>query len=491
MGRWLGRLTGLLLVLGGVLAGPAGAAEKPPDPRVSAGERSAEAFVTSWCRPEGNGLFGCASLSLVSGFRFPALAAEPGSEVVVDTRLAATEVRVRPVPLDGGPAEPAAVAARRIDERRWAFTMPSSTARVGFDIAYADGGSSDSLLILRRIVGATAGPSSVDAYRDVVVWSEREDPPGAEAPSYHLVALIDGSARRLPVAPRSVPFDVDLGPGADWRTVAVYSRCAQEPDPPDALGAAPSAPYPAYTSGRGCDLYRFDFETALERKIAGASTDQATEVLPSIWRDRIAFARVYEQRSGSRGVLPYLYTRDLDGGPSEREPGGARGATGLPGPTSLDLYGRRLAFVWNHRTGETGGVTELRLDTLGAGRRVLSSARHDGKDSYATFLSPQGVHGRIVYGYQRVGVEYEMFAVPEPGGLHTDAVRTTGRSVASLLLRYRITTGDKEALDAPGQLAGVSTTAREGLFVAQRSDLLAADGGTTTIVDVSDLVPSG
>jgi hypothetical protein len=32
---------------------------------------------------------------------------------------------------------------------------------------------------------------------------------------------------------------------------------------------------------------------------------------------------------------------------------------------------------------------------------------------------------------------------------------------------------------------------REGLFVAQRSDLLAADGGTTTIVDVSDLVPSG
>jgi hypothetical protein len=69
--------------------------------------------------------------------------------------------------------------------------------------------------------------------------------------------------------------------------------------------------------------------------------------------------------------------------------------------------------------------------------------------------------------------------------------RTTGRSVASLLLRYRITTGDKEALEAPSQLAGVSTTAREGLFVAQRSDLLAADGGTTTIVDVSDLLPSG
>lgn len=491
MGRWLGRLTGLLLVLGGVLAGPAGAAEKPPDPRVSAGERSVEAFVTSWCRPEGNGLFGCASLSLVSGFRFPALAAEPGSEVVVDTRLAATEVGVRSIPQDGGPAEPTAVAVRRIDERRWAFAMPSSTTRVGFDIAYADGGSSDSVLILRRIVGATVGPSSVDAYRDVVVWSEREDPPGAEAPSYHLVALIDGSARRLPVAPRSVPFDVDLGPGADWRTVAVYSRCAQEPQPPYALGDAPSAPYPAYTSGRGCDLYRFDFETARERKIEGASTDQASEVLPSIWRDRIAFARVYEQRSGSRGVLPYLYTRDLDGGPSEREPGGARGATGLPGPTSLDLYGRRLAFVWNHRTGETGGVTELRVNTLGGGRRVLSSARHDGTDSYATFLSPQGVHGRIVYGYQRVHVEYESFAIPQPGGSHTDAVRITGKSVASLLLRYRITNGDREALTAPGQLAGVSTTAREGLFVAQRSDLLAVDGGTTTIVDVSDLVPSG
>lgn len=446
--------------------------------------------MTSWCGPQGERPSPCVSLSLVPGFRFPALAAEPGSEVVIDTRLAATEVRVRPVPLDGGSTEPTAVAARRIDERRWAFTMPSSTTRFGFDITYAGGGNSSSLLILRRIVGATAGPSSVDAYRDVVVWSEREDPPGAAAPSYHLVALIDGSARRLPVAPRSVPFDVNLGPGADWRTVAVYSRCAQEPDPPDALGDAPSAPSPAYTSGRGCDLYRFDFDTARERKIGGASTDQASEVLPSIWRDRIAFARVYEQRSGKRGVLPYLYTRALDGGPSEREPGGARGRTGLPGPTSLDLYGRRLAFVWNHRTGETGGVTELRLDTVDGGRRVLSSARHDGKESYATFLSPQGVHGRIVYGYQRVGVEREAFAIPEPGGLHTDAVRTMGKSVASLLLRYRITTGDKEALTAPGQLAGVATTAREGLFVAQRSDLLAGGGGTTTIVDAGDLLPS-
>jgi hypothetical protein len=223
---------------------------------------------------------------------------------------------------------------------------------------------------------------------------------------------------RLPIEPRvGVPFDVDLGPDEDGDLVAVYSRCDIEPDVTGVRGTFGSrvfsAPYPAYTAGRGCDIYRYDFETQQESLIADASTRESSEVLPSIWRDQVAFVRVYEGRDGNRGVYPYLYVRPLDGGRSERQPGGSRGTEGLPGPTRLDLYGRRLSFVWNYSTrsadaGSTAGTTEVRLDTVGGSHRVLSQARHgdsrDGESFYASYLGPNGYRGRIFYGFSRVDV---------------------------------------------------------------------------------------
>lgn len=288
----------LLVVIGGVE--PAGAVDPPPQLRVTAGERSAEAFVVQSCGPVGEGAPGvCRSVTLAAGFRFPALAAPPGSELVVDTGLEATTVAValsRPSGAGQGEAAP----ARRIDGRRWAFAMPPANSRASIDVEYDDGGSSSSLLTLRRIVADGEGRSSVDAYGDVVAWSERQGQATSEGGPYHLTVLREGSVRRLPVAPRSLPFDVDLGPDEDGRVVAVYSRCEREPSTDDP-GFVYSMPYPAYTRGGGCDIYRFDFATGQERKVAGASTDQASEVLPSIWGDSIAFARVYEQRSGERG----------------------------------------------------------------------------------------------------------------------------------------------------------------------------------------------
>lgn len=478
----------LLVVAGGVE--PAAAADPPPQLRVTAGERSAEAFVVQSCRPSGDGLVVCSSAALAAGFRFPALAAPPGSELVIDTGLEATTVAValsRPSGAGQGPAAP----ARRIDGRRWAFAMPSANARASIDVEYADGGSSSSLLTLRRIVADSEGRSSVDAYGDVVAWSER-DGAGSQAGPYHLTVLAEGSVRRLPVASRPVPFDVDLGPDEDGRVVAVYSRCEQEPSTDDP-GFVYAMPSPAYTRGEGCDIYRFDLATGQERKVAGASTDQASEMLPSIWGGSIAFARVYEQRSGERGRLPYLYVRPLAGGSSQRLPGGSRGASGLPGPVSLDLYGRRLSFVWNYATGggsgDTGGVSEVRLDTIGGGHRVLSQAGHEGTGeaaSYASYLSPQGAQGRIFYGYQRVDIRDEAVAIPEPDGGHTDAVRRSAVPRTNLLLRHRISTGDKDLVRAPESIAGVATTGRDAFYIAQRSDFLARDG-RTAIIDVSDL----
>lgn len=322
-------------------------------------------------------------------------------------------------------------------------------------------------------VAEVDGLSSVDAYGDVVVWSEQQDEEGSVIGPYYLVASVDGKApQRLPVEPRSVPFDADLGPDARGDVVAVYSRCDDEPST-SASGFVPSAPYPAYTRGRGCDVYRYDFASQRESKVEGASTDQASEVLPSIWRDEIAFARVYEAREGKRGRYPYLYVRPLDGGGSERQPGGSRGENGLPGPTSLDLYGRRLSFVWNYRGG-AGVVSEVRLDTVGGSNRVLSSTESSGigqGQSYATYLSPQGTQGRIFYAHQRVRGGPEGVASVQ----------------ASLVLSYRISEDNKAQARAPRQTAGVATTDRDGFFFAQRSDFLQEDVGTTTILRADDL----
>lgn len=187
----------------------------------------------------------------------------------------------------------------------------------------------------------------------------------------------DGMVAPLPVAPRDVPFDVDLGPGPNGEVVAAYSRCEVEPTPGGPKRSVKgqgvqASGLPVWATGRGCDLYTYDLRAAAERKLEGASTTQASEFLPSVWRDEVGFARVYEGRSGKRGIFPYLYVRPLDGSrSSERQLGGSRGDFGIPGPLSLDLYGRRLGFVWNWSTRDGVFGSYVRIDTVGGGHRVV------------------------------------------------------------------------------------------------------------------------
>ena len=260
-----------------------------------------------------------------------------------------------------------------------------------------------------------------------------------------LTVFAGGQRARLPVVPRSVPFDVDLGPDEKGNVVAVYSRCAQEPTGPASAQRIFSAPYPAYTTGRGWDLYRYDFRLGQEQELSGASTNQASEVLPSIWRDEIAFVRVYEHRAGDRGTYPYLYARPLRGDArSRRQPGGSRGTTGLPGPTSLDLYGRRLSFTWNYTTDDSPNraITELRLDTVDGRHEVLSQARFNFSNGrYATYLSPAGSRGRIYYGFHR-GI---LGLVRPP------------RAVTDLRLRHRISNAEQSLAEAPSFFTGAAT----------------------------------
>jgi hypothetical protein len=193
------------------------------------------------------------------------------------------------------------------------------------------------------VLAQEQAPSKISAEINRVVWSSYD-------PATHDYYLMShealGPTTRLPVAPRKVPFDVDLGYLGEGEEVAAYSRCKREPN---IVGGGSGGLLPDYATGRGCDVYLFDFSAQKESRYAQVSSSRASEFLPSVSpAGRIAFARVYERRHGRRGKLPYLYARR--GRSTHRIPGGPRGKTGLPGPTSIDLKGRLLAFGWDFET---------------------------------------------------------------------------------------------------------------------------------------------
>lgn len=218
------------------------------------------------------------------------------------------------------------------------------------------------------VIATVAAPSPLSAYGGRLVWSE---PDGHGA--FRLMTWQAGTAAAVPIASRSEPFDADLGPGPDGRTVAVYSRCARP---------------------GSCRLYSFDFSTGAERRIAGVSARDASETLPSIWRTRLAFVRDRGDRVGPPG----LYVRKgggaprrVRGGPKQRcvrrppfcpDPQG-RDAT----PTAIDLYGTRLGFIWSYRGPGEGPDHLVLIDTLGGSQRTIEHTGGGG----ITAIEPLGV----------------------------------------------------------------------------------------------------
>jgi len=207
----------------------------------------------------------------------------------------------------------------------------------------------------------------------------------------------DSEREHVPlIRPRSVPFDIDLGPDRRGDVVATYSRCRREPERGEG-----SAPLPVWATGKGCDLFLYSLKPGsarVETRIRGASTDESSEFLPSIWRGQVAFSRVYERREGRRGTLAYLYVRELESTErSARQPGGARGQSGLPGPTALDLYGRRLGFAWVHRREGEAERSAIRLDTLGAGHRLVAWVKDFARTDFA-LLTPSLDRGETFWG---------------------------------------------------------------------------------------------
>ena len=240
-----------------------------------------------------------------------------------------------------------------------------------------------------ELLATVARPTTISALDGRIVWSDYD--PAAKR--YFLTERLNGVTTRLPVSPRSVPFDLDLGPDADGNPVAAYSRCRREPPPRNPPRGA-LAQLPEWRRGSGCDLYLFSFAQGREVLVRFASSHGASEFLPTVWTDRIAFARRYERRKGRAGRRALLYVRPntlftTQGrrGNTRRVPGGS--GTG-PGPTALDLATRRLAIGWDST--DPRPLSSIYLDVMrNTGRTAQRrlDRGHSGELQGREFIAPQ------------------------------------------------------------------------------------------------------
>lgn len=248
------------------------------------------------------------------------------------------------------------------------------------------------------LIATEERPTNVKTYEDVLGWSSYDAAVGA----YRLRFRRGDRSWTPRVPPRTVPFDLDLGPGPDGKVVAVYSRCREEGDSsyPAPIGL------PLYGGGQGCDVYRLRIAGGRERRVAFASSRRWVEVLPTIWRDRLVFARRRESASAAKSYAPLTRLVELRRERIHRLGAGTTGGASErtadsfgPGPTSVDLRGSKLLYTWTSLSSgcapnETESrplptyISEVWIDDL-RGQRVLAdkACNFDGLGSPEFFFS--------------------------------------------------------------------------------------------------------
>jgi hypothetical protein len=222
-----------------------------------------------------------------------------------------------------------------------------------------------------EIVGTVAKQTTVSGYGRWLAWSAW-DP---RLVGYRLVVYEAGKGSHVvPVAARSVPFDVDLGPDADGRATAVYSRCKVEVD--GGLGFA-TARF-SWVEGGGCDVFRLDIRSGHERRVPAAATAAYTEAMPSLWRGRLVFFRRLlhsAKRTGVRDYALHLQTARLNARSSTRVPGAPTRRPDLR-PKALDLYGNRVVYTQVFGVDDCSSPTPPSDGSTGVQTWLLDLKRH-------------------------------------------------------------------------------------------------------------------
>src|SRR4051812_37025041 len=130
-------------------------------------------------------------------------------------------------------------------------------------------------------VALTSRPTPVSAYAGRLVWSAYDPATGTFRLTETHGTPAGPQTTTLPVAPRTVPFDADVGPDADGAPTVVYSRCATEPRP-GGVELPGAAGLPVWATGRGCDVFRYRLGAAGETRDDTVSTRAASEFLPTL-----------------------------------------------------------------------------------------------------------------------------------------------------------------------------------------------------------------
>lgn len=245
----------------------------------------------------------------------------------------------------------------------WTKTMVACLVLAG--LALAGPGTAIAQTPAAQTVSGVGPPTPIAAWNGRLVWSRPNGKGG-----FQLVQQVAGGAVQvLPVAPRGVPFDVDLGPTSSGNVFAVYSRCHIEPSWPGQMQM------PAYETGTGCDIYRLDLSSNTEVRFTAVNASNASEYWPSYWKGTIAYGRAYESNP-SAGLL---YSKVVaSNAPSQREGLGPRGL-GAYTPQQIELFGTHLGFGWKYQANASTPSTPrapsyaLWLDTLGTSGRQLDS----------------------------------------------------------------------------------------------------------------------
>jgi hypothetical protein len=208
-------------------------------------------------------------------------------------------------------------------------------------------------------VTGISSPTPIASYGGRVVYSV---PNGTGA--YQLVQRIGaGAVTPIPIAPRGVPFDVDLGPTSSGGIYAVYTRCQVEPQWSGFDGL------PQYWAGKGCDVYKLDLATNQEVKYTKVNASDASEYYPTYWKGTVAYGRAYD----SKPTQPYVYYKKISSSqPSQKLPVGPKG-TGQSTALQPEIYGSRVGFGWWYLNGDQS-YFQMRVATIGGGSTTVDTS---------------------------------------------------------------------------------------------------------------------
>lgn len=287
----------------------------------------------------------------------------------------------------------------------------------------------------------------IAAHGDWVAWSTRSEG------GWTLAAWHRGTTLSLPVAPRSEPFDLDAGTDARGRTVLTYSRCTQAPA---RVGFAIQT-----WRGRGCRVHVLDLASGRERPVRVPRTRGSSDVMPSMWGGRVAFAR-HDPRHGKVAQLRLWdpatrRLRRLRHGAMPRGCPYRGGCSNVPpkigSVQALDLGSRLLAFLWLiDGPGVLGHMGfEVRADRLADGRSFLAGSGYLGEvctegDDLVLPLGPTAAGDRVWFALMRSSCYRNRYSMAR-----FDAARGRGRAgtLEGEMLQVVRTGGELVALVAP------------------------------------------